>query len=130
MPYKFLVADWTNLLVATFETKKELLQPYLPAHTKLDDWNGKYFISLVAFMFSNTKCCGIKSPFFRSFEEVNLRFYVKHTIGTQWEKGVVFIKVIAPSSLIGLVAKIIYLENFMTASMRHSTVYESEYNRL
>jgi uncharacterized protein YqjF (DUF2071 family) len=130
MPYKFLVADWTNLLVATFETKKELLQPYLPAHTELDDWNGKYYISLVAFMFSNTKWCGLNSPFFRRFEEVNLRFYVKHKIGSHWEKGVVFIKEIVPSSLVGLVAKIIYRENFMTASMRHYNSHENGNNRL
>ena len=77
MPYNFLVADWTNLLVATFETDKKLLNTYLPPQTELDDWNGRHYMSLVAFMFSNTRLMGIPSPFYRSFEELNLRFYVR-----------------------------------------------------
>ena len=116
-----LSANWTNLLVANFETDKEFLESYLPVGTELNDWNGKYFMSLVGFEFSNTKICGIPSPFYRSFPELNLRFYVKRKVNDHWRKGVVFIKEIAPSKLIGTVAGWLYKENFRALPLKHKT---------
>jgi hypothetical protein len=37
---------------------------------------------------------------------------VRYKNGNQWKNGVVFIKEIAPSHIIGLVAKWLYRENF------------------
>ena len=120
-----LSADWTNLLVVSFETNKELLAPYIPAGTELDDWNGKYFLSLVGFEFSNTRLLGIPAPFYRSFPELNLRFYVKRKYNNEWRKGVVFIKEIAPSKLVGIVAGLLYRENFKAMPIERSVRAES-----
>ncbi|MGC4037153.1 MAG: DUF2071 domain-containing protein [Chitinophagaceae bacterium] len=114
-----LSAHWTNLLTATFEADKSFLQQYVPVGTELDDWNGKYLLSLVAFMFERPSLLGIPSPFYRSFEEINLRFYVKYRQNNEMRKGVVFIKEIAPSSAIGLTAKLLYKENFISLPMKH-----------
>ena len=97
-----LTADWTNLLVATFEADKNLLREYIPYKTELNDWNGKYYMSLLGFMFSRPLIAGIPSPFYRCFEEINLRFYVRYKSRYGWRNGVVFIKEIAPAKLIGL----------------------------
>ncbi len=70
---QFLTADWKNLIMANYLIAPELLMPYLPCKTELDTYNGKTFISLVGFMFSNTKLLGLKIPFHINFEEVNLR---------------------------------------------------------
>ncbi|TMI61742.1 MAG: DUF2071 domain-containing protein [Bacteroidetes bacterium] len=113
-----LSAHWTNLLVANYEVDKHLLEKFLPARTELNDWNGKYFISLVGFQFSKTKLLGIPSPFYRSFPEINLRFYVKRKIKDGWRKGVVFIKEIAPAKLIGYMASLLYNENFITLPLK------------
>jgi uncharacterized protein len=120
MKKAFLAANWENLLVATFEVEKEFLEKFLPGKTELNDWNGKFFLSLVGFLFSKTSIAGIPVPFYRKFEEVNLRFYVKHKNNTGWKKGVVFIKEIAPSPLIGLAAKWLYHENFISLPMKHT----------
>jgi uncharacterized protein YqjF (DUF2071 family) len=114
-----LAANWTNLVVATFETEEKLLKKYLPCKTEVNDWNGKYYMSLVGFMFSKPVIAGIPSPFYRSFEEINLRFYVKHKSKTEWKNGVVFIKEISPSKMIGLAAKLLYHESFISLPMKH-----------
>jgi len=114
-----LTADWTNLLVATFETDKKLLADYLPYKTELNDWNGNYYLSLLGFMFSKPVIAGIPSPFYRCFEEVNLRFYIRYKSTTGWKKGVVFIKEIAPSPVIGWAARLLYREHFVSLPMKH-----------
>ena len=37
-------------------------------------------MSVVGFMFADTRIRGIAIPFHRTFEEVNLRFYVKRSV--------------------------------------------------
>jgi uncharacterized protein YqjF (DUF2071 family) len=121
-----LTARWTNLLTATFETDKNFLEKYLPAKTELNDWNGKYFMSIVAFMFERPRVLGISSPFFRSFEEINLRFYVKRKLNNEWRKGVVFIKEIAPHYILAQTAKWMYRENFISLPMSHEFFNEDK----
>lgn len=121
----FLVAYWENLVVATFETDKKLLLPYLPRGTELNAWNGKHCISLVGFQFSRPRFCGIPCPFYRSFSELNLRFYVREKVKTGWLKGIVFIKEIVPSKMVGWIAKWLYHENFASLPITHS-IYDND----
>jgi len=92
----FLKAEWRKLALANYIIDKELLVKYLPAGTVLDLWNGNCYVSLVGFMFINTKLLGVKIPLHTNFEEVNLRFYVKRFDKGEWKRGVVFIKEIVP----------------------------------
>ena len=130
MKTHLLSAHWTNLLVVNFETTKIFLEKHLPAGTELNDWNGKYFMSLVGFQFSKTKICGILSPFYRSFPEINLRFYVKRKTKTGWQNGVVFIKEIAPAKLIGFMAGWLYNENFICLKMKSRFINEGDKNKI
>ncbi|MEP6583560.1 MAG: DUF2071 domain-containing protein, partial [Ginsengibacter sp.] len=50
----------------------------VPYKTQLDSFNEKTYISLVGFMFLNTRIMGFGLPYYINFEEVNLQFYVKH----------------------------------------------------
>jgi uncharacterized protein YqjF (DUF2071 family) len=122
----FLVAHWENLVVATFEAAPQLLLPYLPRGTELNEWNGKYCMSLVGFHFSKASFCGIPSPFYRSFPEVNLRFYVREKVKSGWRKGVVFIKELVPSRLVGWVAKWLYHESFSVLPIRQSSFEDND----
>ncbi|HYF31889.1 MAG TPA: DUF2071 domain-containing protein [Chitinophagaceae bacterium] len=119
MPKKFLQAGWRNLLMANYVTDASLLKQYVPAGTELDDFNGRYYISLVGFLFMDTKVLGVGFPFHRTFEEVNLRFYVKYKEQTQWKRGVVFVKEIVPLRLISLIANRLYGEKYVSLPMRH-----------
>jgi uncharacterized protein YqjF (DUF2071 family) len=99
-----------------------LLTGYLPAKTEIDVWNNTCYISLVGFMFQNTRIKGFKIPFHINFEEVNLRFYVRHKDNETWKRGVVFIKEIVPKTALTFVANTIYRENYQTMPIEHSWV--------
>ena len=116
---KFLTAEWRKLIMANYETDPAILKKYLPAGTELDFWENKYYISLVGFMFLNTKLRGIKIPFHSSFPEVNLRFYVRYKSGNDWKRGVVFINEFVPRAAISFVANNLFKEHYVTYPMKH-----------
>jgi hypothetical protein len=111
----FLNAYWRNLLFINYEVDPKILEPYLPKGTELDFYNGKCYVSMVGFMFMDVKVLGIKLYNHINFEEVNLRFYVKHNN----KRGVVFIQEIVPKPLITLVANSLYHEHYTTSNMDH-----------
>lgn len=115
----FLTAEWRKLIMANYKLDPELLKPYLPYKTEIDLWKGACYVSLVGFMFLNTRLKGIKIPFHTHFEEVNLRFYVRYKDQGQWKRGVVFIKEIVPRPALTFVANTVYKENYETMPMRH-----------
>jgi len=102
-----------------YAVDQALLKPFVPANTELDTWNNKCYVSLVGFMFQNTKVRGIKIPFHVNFEEVNLRFYVQYRHRAEWRRGVVFIQEIVPRPAITWVANTIYGEHYRTLPMHH-----------
>jgi uncharacterized protein YqjF (DUF2071 family) len=115
----FLTADWQDLAMLNYEVDPGLLSKFRPAGTELDHWNGKTFVSLVGFRFLKTKVCGIPIPFHRNFDEVNLRFYVRRSVGGEVRRGVVFIKEIVPRWAIATVARSFYNENYVALPMDH-----------
>jgi uncharacterized protein YqjF (DUF2071 family) len=122
----FLTAQWKNLIMANYIVHPDSLMKYLPVGTEMDLWENKCYVSLVGFMFNDTKVLGFKIPKHTDFEEVNLRFYVKRFENGQWKRGVVFIKEIVPKSAITFVANTLYKENYQTFSMRHQNKLEAE----
>ena len=77
---------------------------------------------MVGFMFLDTRVLGIKWPWHVNFEEVNLRFYVKHFDGKKWKRGAVFISEIVPKILITLIANSLYKEHYRALPMRHAVI--------
>lgn len=120
MKRAFLTAEWRKLAIANYAVDQSLLKPYLPHKTELDLWDNTCYVSLVGFMFLNTKLKGIRVPFHSNFEEVNLRFYCRYKEGNEWKRGVVFIKEIVPKPALTLVANLIYKEKYETMPMSHS----------
>jgi len=102
-----------------FDVDPKALLPFLPAGTELDDWQGRTFISVVGFLFLNTRIFGVAIPFHRNFEEVNLRFYVRRKSSEGWRRGVVFVKEIVPRAAIALTARGLYGENYVALRMNH-----------
>ncbi|MFK6999702.1 DUF2071 domain-containing protein [Flavobacterium oreochromis] len=122
----FLTAQWNNLIMANYVIDPKNLEKYLPAGTELDIWNGNCFVSLVGFMFNDTKVLGLRIPKHTDFEEVNLRFYVKRFENGQWKRGVVFIQEIVPKRAITFVANTFYKEHYRTRVMNHQNKLEAE----
>jgi len=119
MAFTFLEAEWRKLLMFNYSIDPSILYPFLPSHTELDFWNDTCHVSLVGFMFLNTRVRGLPIPFHRNFEEVNLRFYVRYKDGGIWKRGVVFLKEIVPKPALSFVANTIYKENYETMPMTH-----------
>lgn len=116
----FLKAEWRKLAMANYSVPKEVLEPFLPSGTELDAFNGIHYVSLVGFLFKNTRMLGIKVPFHVNFEEVNLRFYVKYNDNGEWRRGVVFIKEIVPKWALAFVANTLYKEHYEKMPMNYS----------
>jgi hypothetical protein len=116
----FLSAAWKNLLMLNYEVPADILKPFLPKGIELDLYQNQCLVSLVGFIFENTKVKGCKIPGHITFEEFNLRFYVKRVVGNETRRGVVFVKEIVPKSLIAAVARIVYREPYISLPMQHT----------
>ena len=120
MAKPFLIAEWRKLVLVNYEVGPEVLEQYLPYGTELDFWQNKCYVSLVGFMFLNTKVKSVKVPGHINFEEVNLRFYVKRTDKNgELKRGVVFIKEIVPKPMITFIANKLFKEHYETMPMKH-----------
>lgn len=123
---RFLTADWRHLAMLNFEINPAIVEPYVPAGTVLDAWNGRYYVSMVAFMFLNTRVMGVPIPFHRNFEEINLRFYVRREADEGIRRGVVFVKEIVPRRAIAFVARTVYHENYVAMPTRHDLKFDGD----
>jgi len=115
----FLTGEWRYLAMLNYEVDPSLLAPYVPLGTELDWFDGKTFVSLVGFRCLNTKIRGIPVPFHRNFDEVNLRFYVRHSVDGVVKRGVVFIQEFVPRRAIAAVARLAFNENYRSLPMSH-----------
>ena len=78
----FLTARWTDLVILNYEVPPAVVLPLVPRGTELDIWQGQALVSLVGFLFTDTRVHGLAIPGHRHFEEVNLRFYVRRRVAS------------------------------------------------
>jgi uncharacterized protein len=116
----FLTAEWRKLALANYAVDERVLEKYVPYGTELERFCGTCYVSLVGFMFLNTRVLGIRVPLHVEFEEVNLRFYVRYKEADIWKRGVVFIKELVPRAALTFVANSLYKEHYQTVPMGHS----------
>ena len=114
-----ITCEWRDLLMTTWAVDPALLQPYLPARTTLDLWQGQALMSIVGVRFLNLHLAGIAVPFHQQFEQINFRFYVRRKIADIERLGVVFLKQIVPSASMSLIATLLYNESYLTTPTRH-----------
>ena len=124
-PAIFLTAEWKHLVMLNYAADSDTIQALrelTPPGTELDSWNGKVLVSMVGFLFLNTRLLKIPVPFHRDFEEVNLRFYVRRKQNSEWRRGVVFVREIVPLRAVATLARLCYGEKYMATRMRHRVV--------
>lgn len=115
---KFLTAHWKHLVLANYSISPEVLQSYVPRGTRIDVFEGHVFVSLVAFLFDETRVLGIPVPWHRRFEEVNLRFYVVPCDAPE-KRAVTFVREIVPRRVIPWVANGLFGERYVACPMSH-----------
>lgn len=106
--------------MANYEIEPSILEPYLPKGVELDFFNNKTYVSLVGFMFKKTRLFGVPIPFFGSFEEINLRFYVRKVENRKIKKGVVFINETVPFKIVALLANKLYKEHYISIPTKNT----------
>ena len=102
-----------------FVVDPKVVAPLVPPGTEIDYENGETFLSVVGFLFLDTRLLGLPIPLHRDFEEVNLRFYVRKKSADTWRRGVVFVRELVPRRAIALVARAFYGENYLALPMKH-----------
>jgi uncharacterized protein YqjF (DUF2071 family) len=117
-PGIFLRADWRHLAVLSYEIDPQWVEPFLPPGLEIDFWQGRTYVSLVAFLFQRTRVCRIAIPFHCNFPEVNLRFYVLRPMPEGMRRGVVFLRELAPRRAVAYVARKFYGEKYLAVPMR------------
>lgn len=114
----FLTASWEHLALLNYACPDALLAPLVPKGTELDAWEGETLVSLVGLLFRDTRVRGIPIPFHRTFEEVNLRFYVRRA-GPDGvpRRAVVFVRELVPRAAVAVIARWVYNEPYLTVPM-------------
>jgi len=102
-----------------FVVDPKVVEPLVPPGTEIDFENGETFLSVVGFLFLDTRLLGLPIPLHRDFEEVNLRFYVRKKSADTWRRGVVFVRELVPRRAIATVARVFYGENYVAVPMKH-----------
>ncbi len=126
MPGTFLTARWESLVLLNYACPAALLAPLVPRGTELDHWHGETLVSLVGFLFADTRLLGVPVPGHRTFEEVNLRFYVRHTTPAgQRRRAVVFVRELVPRAAIAAVARWTYNEPYLAVPMSHDIALDA-----
>jgi len=122
MPRPFLTARWEDLILVNYSCPASLLAPLVPRGCELDQWQGETVISLVGFLFRDTRVLGVRIPFHETFEEVNLRFYVRRLgPASELRRAVVFVRELVPRAAIATVARVLYNEPYLAVPMSHSS---------
>ena len=116
---EFLTAEWRDIVMLNYMIDPAVLRPLVPPGTELDFFRGDTFLSVVGFRFLNTRAFGVAFPFHRTFEEVNLRFYVRRCVDGAWRRGVVFISELVPRRAVAFVARTFYGEPYRALPMCH-----------
>jgi uncharacterized protein YqjF (DUF2071 family) len=118
----FLTAQWENLIMANYAVEPQMLQPYLPKGVELDLYEGEAYVSLVGFMFKQSRIFNIPIPLMGTFEEINLRFYVKRKTAEGYRRGVVFINETVPYKPVAWLANKLYKEHYIAIPTNHNIV--------
>ena len=108
--------------MAQYAVDPLILAPWLPPGVEIDLFQGasgpaQCFVSLIGFLFTRVRLKGIPIPFHTTFEEVNLRFYVRRTEADgSVKRGVVFIRELVPRHAITFIANTLYEEPYATCA--------------
>ncbi|MBM3438448.1 MAG: DUF2071 domain-containing protein [Bacteroidetes bacterium] len=122
----FLTAKWENLIMANYVVEPQVLKPFLPKGVELDLHEGEAFVSLVGFMFNRSRIFNVPIPLLGTFEEINLRFYVKRKTADGYRRGVVFINETVPYKPVAWLANKLYKEHYIAIPTQHNIVIGSD----
>jgi hypothetical protein len=115
-----LKGEWKNIILVNYKFDPVVLVKYLPPDTELNTFNGEHYLSLVGSLYKDTRVKGVIVPFQRTFEEINMRFYIRQKADDiRWKRGIALVKEIVPKKLTVSVANKIFGDNHEACETRH-----------
>ena len=96
--------SWRKLLFMHWEVPADIIRPLVPKKIDLDDYNGKYFITMIPMYMSNIHIRDYIVPVDLNFPEINFRTYVR----VNDVPGVYFFSIDAGNWLASTVARDFY----------------------
>ncbi len=115
----FLTARWESLVLLNYSCRREWLEPLVPSGAELDTWQGD--ARQPRRLLHRHPALGVPVPFHRTFEEVNLRFYVRRRgFDGVMRRAVVFVRELVPRVAIAWTARAIYNEPYLAVPMSHA----------
>ncbi|WP_423818545.1 DUF2071 domain-containing protein [Salinimicrobium sp. TIG7-5_MAKvit] len=106
-------SEFRKVAFINYAIPAEVVEKYLPKHTKSNLYNGLCMISLVGFQVKKLKVADIKLPFLKDFEEIDLQIYVRRFDGAKWQKGVVVIHRILEQPGSAILANTLFKTNYI-----------------
>jgi uncharacterized protein YqjF (DUF2071 family) len=122
----FLAAQWNYLAMLNYKVDPAVLAGHIPLGTVLDLKDGMAYMSIVGFLFNDTRVMGVKWPMHVNFEEVNLRYYIKQDVNGDNKRGVGFVSEIVPRACIATIANTLYNEHYRALLMRHNLQIDAD----
>ena len=105
--------------MVSYAVDPAVLRPLVPAGAELDLYRGEALATMVGFRFLRTRLLGVPVPGHADFDEVNLRFYVRHTTAAaEVRRGTTFVREIVPRAAIAHTARLCYNEPYLALPMR------------
>lgn len=120
-------SEFRKVALLNFTIPPEVVQKYIPEHTKLDFYNGECIISLVGFQVQKLKVAGVKLPLLKDFGEIDLQIYVQRFDGSKWRKGIVVINRIFDQPGLDKLTNTLFRTNYLSLPAT-GTVRETEEN--
>lgn len=116
-----VTARWSNVAVMNFVVDPALLRGYMPGGVELATFRDQHLLSLVGFQFQDTRLGRVPVPFYGDFIELFLGFFVQRRVGDQHRRGWIFIRKIVPGTMVALVGRMLYKEDYIKRPMRAIT---------
>lgn len=83
LPPVFLTAEWRHLVMLNYDIDPNILTPLVPFGTELDSWSGRTLVSVVGFLFLQTRVRGVRIP----FHGISRRSICAFMSGAKWIPG-------------------------------------------
>ncbi len=112
MTASLISGSWQKIVLVNYTVSPGVLLDLLPPGTQVSFFEGKCYVTLAGFVFSDISVLGVRVPFHRHVPEINLRFYVESSFEKDKKRGVVFIKELASKRFLATMANQVFRQNY------------------
>ncbi|NJW51689.1 DUF2071 domain-containing protein [Salinimicrobium oceani] len=120
-----IASEFRKVAYINYRIPAEIIEKFLPKHTKPDHYNGDCMLSLAGFQVKKLKVANVKLPLLKEFDEVDLQIYVKRFDGAKWRNGIVVISRIFNQPALTALTNTFFKTNYV-AQMASGTVKETD----